>query len=602
MEWWPVFRLLPLRAILKLIQASGPAHTAFHRFPLEELLAKASDKREKLACFVTYWWHLPRQGSAEWLSAKESRGGDEVPSWGGSEADALLGTDKYKTMKQLLAQKIGVERFDGSTPTRWGNLCEEISSLLTEMLLRCETYETGSIPGMVHEGNIIQRYSPDRLGVVEAAHLLPWLDNMQLYRGKGERQNKMELALALEKLHCMEGSQIVLFEYKNPWSRTPNGEIPRGYVGQIQAGLGTLTLVDLALFVDLKIRKCKVQDFGINPRYDTRTHTDFKEITNDPHLCGVIGFYRQRAARAEGAEVSSSAKQKSEGEEETTEWGRQLAGLIRADVLTQGSDFAYIRRRLERGKCGAEELVPLLALANRFLRVLEPPLARTNEVVEEALGRLMTLGDAERRLISPILDALYTMEPDPCTPGVDYGALEEGDFESFLERQSRERLLPGGLRCYYPKGFYLPEITYREYPNAGNYIDLTLPEPERAQRWLARQLRLFNTWCLEHDCEAVGFMPWKNFAQSIIPMPRCETFMPRYREAVVREWENMREILRETRRDTLEATMEARSSRIAAIPEEKKNGTKAESPARVNGRVVRTSAATVNLLMQAGDE
>ena len=103
------------------------------------------DRKEKLTTlieeFIKKWseeeLHAP-QGSAAW---KEKR----ITGIGASEVATLLKVG-YQTEAGLVASKLGLEQFNGSPATWWGNLMEEINRLLCEEKFKCKIYETTSIP------------------------------------------------------------------------------------------------------------------------------------------------------------------------------------------------------------------------------------------------------------------------------------------------------------------------------------------------------------------------------------------------------------------------------------------------------------------------
>jgi hypothetical protein len=203
----------------------------------------------------------PAQKSSEWYILKSK-------TIGGSEVATVLGINPFKSLKSLIADKANIStyKFNGNLATRWGNMFESITRDWTELILNMENsiVETGSLPGAI-EG---QRYSPDGLGVV----YLKDEDNVMNY-------------------------YIALFEFKSPFKSIPSGEIPKHYIPQIQTGLWSIPICELAIFVNNSYRKCSIEDFGFSTMYDFDFHKISKKNTKleqikEIYACGIICFYQ----------------------------------------------------------------------------------------------------------------------------------------------------------------------------------------------------------------------------------------------------------------------------------------------------------------------
>jgi hypothetical protein len=206
----------------------------------------------------------PAQKSKEWYLIKSK-------TIGGSEVATVLGINPFRSVKELIAEKVGISRnvFTGNMATRWGIMFEQLTKEWTEHVLDMEECikETGSVPGAIQG----QRYSPDGLGVVKLIN-----DN-----------DKSDYF-------------IVLFEFKSPLRSIPEGIIPKYYAPQIQTGMLTIPMVEISIFVNNCFRKCAMSDIGFNTVYDKVFHDGDdkkrkKKSTNwfDSVLaCGFIGFYQ----------------------------------------------------------------------------------------------------------------------------------------------------------------------------------------------------------------------------------------------------------------------------------------------------------------------
>lgn len=206
--------------------------------------------------------YSPPQGSAEWLSIR----GYNI---GGSEMSVITGDNPYMKIDQLVAQKIGLNSFEGNIATRWGKLFEHLTQSITEKILPVvdSIKETGSLPGVVQS----QRYSPDGLAVV-IIQCTQMID---------------------KKMVDIPQYCIVLFEYKSPLMSIPNETIPKHYLPQVKTGLCSIPISDFAIFINNMFRKCKLVDLLDNPNYDTKFHSsDIKKKykPDNPLAIGVLIF------------------------------------------------------------------------------------------------------------------------------------------------------------------------------------------------------------------------------------------------------------------------------------------------------------------------
>lgn len=213
----------------------------------------------KLERFVASVKSGPAQKTKGWYALRD----DTV---GGSEIATVLGLNPYKSAVQYIKDKLSAGRWSGNTATRWGNLFESITRAWTQHVLQMDgpIVETSSVEGVIKR----QRYSPDGLGVVR----LLSENNRPVY-------------------------YIVLFEFKSPFGTLPNGKIPKHYVPQVQTGLVSIPICELALFINACYRKCTLSQLGFSSTYDESFHAgDFKKLKNGlkrftPSACGLIYFY-----------------------------------------------------------------------------------------------------------------------------------------------------------------------------------------------------------------------------------------------------------------------------------------------------------------------
>lgn len=205
----------------------------------------------KLLKFINDHSHLSEQGSQQWLDERQLM-------IGGSEIATITGKNRFSSIQNLIAQKIGLSSFLGNRATRWGNLFEDMTELIfsTLFLNNEKIYTTGSI---ANKDIPEHKYSPDGLCTMTI--------NEVLY--------------------------TILLEFKSPLSTIPSGKIPPHYLPQVKAGLCTLELTDKAIFVNNMFRKCTLSDLDYTTKYDHVFHKDAdKNLKIDQALaCGMIMFY-----------------------------------------------------------------------------------------------------------------------------------------------------------------------------------------------------------------------------------------------------------------------------------------------------------------------
>lgn len=192
------------------------------------------------------------QGSDSW---KLVRGG----TVGGSEQATIEGKNKYSSELELIKRKLGLSEFNGSLQTRWGNLFETLIEMYTAV--NFNTIVKGT-EAFLKGRFSTQSYSPDGIGVVE-------LNANGEYESGGT-------------------PNIVLFEFKCPYSRKFNNTIPEHYRPQLMAGLDTINIATTGIFIQAMFRRCTWKQLGDNPHYDRSLWTyDIKSMPN-PLAYGFI--------------------------------------------------------------------------------------------------------------------------------------------------------------------------------------------------------------------------------------------------------------------------------------------------------------------------
>ena len=160
-----------------------------------------------------------RQGTTEWHGLIRT-------TIGGSEMGVLLGVNKYKKRDQLLEEKreTGVSHDrEVPVPCLWGKLFEPIIRTYAEVI-----YDTQIYGHDICIANGKLRYSPDGLGVVR-------------------------------RINGRDIFDVVLFEFKCPYIRNPDGKVPKHYEPQVLSGLAATAEIEptYGLYVDAVFRKCR---------------------------------------------------------------------------------------------------------------------------------------------------------------------------------------------------------------------------------------------------------------------------------------------------------------------------------------------------------
>ena len=201
--------------------------------------------------------NMPKQGTEEW---KKKR----MYSIGGSEVSILLGINPWKKEIDLVKDKTNLSApFNGNIATRWGNILENVTCRMMEIIFNTKIEEINMLLGTLKG----QSYSPDGVSVVEFIH-----NNIKKF-------------------------YYILWEFKAPFSRLPYKKIPKEYNSQIQSGLSIIKDADNSLFVSSIYRLCSLEDLGVNNKYNESLHyldkkRKKKYEPENPISVGIIVIYQ----------------------------------------------------------------------------------------------------------------------------------------------------------------------------------------------------------------------------------------------------------------------------------------------------------------------
>jgi len=501
--------------------------SVYRKLDVLDLCRLVSTPEEMLQVFVNFYKHKPPQGSLQWKKDKE--GSIHLPpTIGGSEIGTVLKINKYQNIKQLIASKLGLTKFSGNVATRWGNLFEDVLFGITDVLFKTRTCETGSIPGIKDDkGNVIQSYSPDRIGVITRKDFIQTIKDVSKImdiKPHGKVPNK-------EKL-------IVLMEGKCPLTRIPTSSIPEQYTLQPQLGAATIKIVDTCLFVDGMFRKCSISDFGLSPDHDNNFHKVSEPAT--AAIAGFIGIYRKENTTNE--EVPAGTCQNIDN------IISDLKMSVLSDVSEPGSDFYGVDPH------SINNLMSLCVICDRYLDTVYNNYddsiylnKKDEESITISVLKKLIIDEEHHHLIDLIVpDALsanykqseyrnsegYKID----NAGIDYGYADITTFSGMLRDVIDNRHTDDGCKAYYPEAFYVDERLKPSFTGEQNYQDVSENDSIRPKKWLHRNVRKYTDWCRDNGCVSVGIIPWKLFKLSYLPsaiIPNfIETAKPKILEVV----------------------------------------------------------------------
>jgi hypothetical protein len=207
---------------------------------------------ERIRAFVEKHGAI-RQGTSTWYDLMRT-------TVGGSEMSVLLDLNKYKKRDQLLEEKreTGVSRDqEAPVPCLWGKLFEPIIRTYIEVV-----YDTRIYGHDICIKNGRLRYSPDGLGVVC-------------------------------RINGRDIFDVVLFEFKCPYIRIPDGKVPKHYEPQVWSGLAATEEIEPAygFYVDAVFRKCRQDQLNRTSDYDRQYHSRGRPSYGRPVAWGLMNVY-----------------------------------------------------------------------------------------------------------------------------------------------------------------------------------------------------------------------------------------------------------------------------------------------------------------------
>lgn len=213
-----------------------------------------------------------KQHSQEWHLAR-------VDTIGGSSLATIQGKNPYSNIQRLLGEKIGMYEFNGDIKPQWGNLFEDVIKRYVEIDKCCEILGED----LFVMGPTGTSYSPDGLAVMDIKHDEEFEEETLEDTPNGLMRRVHMVNIGVKR------REIVLVEFKCPFSRIPSGYTPDYYMPQVKMGLEILELPTSGLFIEGVFRKCTWEQLGDNPLFDRKLHP--RSSGKLPLAYGIIGFY-----------------------------------------------------------------------------------------------------------------------------------------------------------------------------------------------------------------------------------------------------------------------------------------------------------------------
>lgn len=195
------------------------------------------------------------QGDDAWLA-------DKMFTFGGSTRAVLTGKNKYQSLGKFLAERCGITKSQMGIACWHGTLFEEIMKRVSEWDYCCKIIGEN----LYIKGEQRVTYSPDGISVVVFS------DNDVVY-------NEGANDVIDDFIECTDGDSgahhtvytphITLWEFKAPYRRIPNGNVPDCYIDQPLLGMHVIPMCTKSIFAEGVIRPCKWDDLGYNTRFNT---------------------------------------------------------------------------------------------------------------------------------------------------------------------------------------------------------------------------------------------------------------------------------------------------------------------------------------------
>lgn len=580
---------ISLKQIYKMSMIGKSFYEALKTLPFSIIYRhiKHWPKNRQLHAFLNFYHYLDPQGSAGWKLGRVGIGG--------SEMSVMTGENEHKDFRGLIGERGALPEyvFTGSIATRWGNIFEPVLGQYISYYLNTEIYETGSIPGLIRRknGDPIQKYSPDGLAIVQKSDYAKILNETSKKYFDVDASNDVEFKNLPDEL-------ILLFEFKNPFMRLPKGVVKRDYLAQPKTGMCTIPITDATLFVDGVIRKCSIDEFNLGPSHDWRFNPKTKKLNYDKCItCGFIGIMDTSSPYEAPPSQKSNEWDISDDEDPhgsvpkgenvndieydepddtdipPTQRKEIIDAMIRQVARYAIREIHYVKSDQHNLSFSLENLATIVRLImnlfhviandsfadviftyNDEVQIIHGSVARlfnyqalkvnNKKSKEEIRKRARVEADIARRLIPNIVDQLSYEEPtynmNDLAFGLDYGSslpkrgVPPSDFEAFAEQAVNDRHVEGGIKLYYPTGFFFDyeREDANRFLRHNNYIDCSKDRNASAKKWLYTNVEEFIAHCQKMNVRPLGILPWKLFEACSMPMYKEPGFVSKHADTI----------------------------------------------------------------------
>lgn len=430
-----------------------------------ELKIQYKEKTKILRQFIENNSNLAKQGSKQWLLEKQF-------TIGGSEMAVITGQSAFSNIHCLVAQKVGLTKFNGNAATRWGNLFEGVSEktfahLFLNEFASHKIYSTGSIP---HWDVLYHKYSPDGLCVLEFEN------------------------------YTKSNYKISLLEFKSPHRSVPDHKVPKHYIPQLKAGLCTLKLAENAIFVNNMFKKCHLKQLDFSISHDEVYHQNSK-----PYLKNI------NYALAHGIILFSIPIKNIDKFMIFKESKTQEITVEENDKSDYYKDFAYEMDERQ----DMEDMEDIDEM----------------DIMEDCKGNIL---DKIHKIIQLFKNSSDTKNANITEDMlIDLGAGDSDNFEQFLELYKPEteespievRYLNPQINTNYMDNLIIPsELGYvknKEYIN------------QRVKKFSYQfVIQKFIKKCVESDSIPLAVLPWKLFRSSNILVEREQNYVVNHKDDI----------------------------------------------------------------------
>ena len=485
--------------IYKLIASSTQFLNVYRNIDVRYFIKKGKTKEQKLQIFINYYKYLPKQGSAEWLKNKKGNA-NKPPTIGGSEMHELI-----HSPRALIEKKLTPTPFIGNIHTRWGNVFEEVLSMIIDLLLNSSSEELGSIPGLKDDNdNVIQAYSPDRLLIVSKDRLKNILFAIFNSSIKSYYEEYMRFhETADEKL-------IILNEFKCPSVRIPDGTIPKEYIYQPPTGACTIPIVDISLFVNASFRKCRIEEFAFNNSYDINFHEkdriNIPQEFDNPIFMGFIGIY----------DINNN---------------QNIDALANNLIIDLHDDNHSLNNNISNIVTFLYKCLDLMNLSTSYTTKRDEILLSVvdKSIVNDSSKQIKL--DLIRLMIPDIIQLHSNIIDNKNNPkilqklcGIDLGKLPNGEIDSIFKKVVDNRMGLPGYQAYYNDEFLYDS-------RVAKFLGNDIHQPDTAQ-WIQNQLEKFRNFCQVNNYKPIGYLPWKLFRICMIPVMHDPNFLENHKEKI----------------------------------------------------------------------